>query len=227
MAQVKVVRRWASRRGGRRPASTTAPRLARRAGDVATVRLVAIGCSTGGPAALQRILGELPASFPVPIAIVQHMAQGFVQGLATWLDGNGALRVRVVEDGEPLRGGTAYLAADERQFGIVRDPRDPRAIRAHLTDAAPVGGFRPSATHLFTSVAHALGADAAGVILPGMGRDGTDGLVALHEMGATVLAQDEASSVVYGMAREAVLAGAVSELLPLDAIAARLQELVA
>ena len=227
MAHVKVVRRWAARRSGRRPLQPALPHLARRAGDVATVRLVAIGCSTGGPAALQRILGELPASFPVPIVIVQHMAQGFVHGLATWLGGNCALRVTVVEDGEPLHGGTAYLAADGRQFGVVRDPRDPRAIHAQLTDAEAIGGFRPSATHLFISVAHALGADAVGVILTGMGRDGTDGLVALHEMGAMVLAQDESSSVVYGMAREAVLAGAASELLPLDAIAARLRELVA
>ncbi|HEU4629131.1 MAG TPA: chemotaxis-specific protein-glutamate methyltransferase CheB [Gemmatimonadaceae bacterium] len=227
MAQVKVVRRWASRRGGRRPASTTAPRLARRAGDVATVRLVAIGCSTGGPAALQRILGELPADFPVPIAVVQHMAPGFVHGLATWLDGACALRVRVATEGERLQAGTVYLAGDDRQFGVARDPRDPRAVAARLTDDAPVDGFRPSATHLFASVARALGADAAGVILTGMGRDGVDGLMALRRTGAPVLAQDEASSVVYGMAREAVQAGAVTELLPLDEIAGRLQELVA
>ena len=222
MAQVKVVRRWSRATRPSPPLGT--PRLA---GDPCVVRLVAIGCSTGGPAALRRILGALPPDFPVPLAIVQHMARGFVGGLAEWLDGAGGPRVKVVEDGERLDPGTAYVAADDRHFGVLRDAQDLRLVRARLDDAPPIGGFRPSASHLFASAARALGAAAAGVILTGMGRDGVDGLVELRSAGAPVIAQDEASSVVYGMAREAVLAGATSDELPLDLVAARLRELVA
>ena len=224
MAQVKVVRRW----GGRTARPVPLPPLAPpHRGGAAAVRLVAVGCSTGGPAALRRILEALPPAFPVPVAVVQHMARGFVRGLAQWLDGGGGVRVKVVEDGEPLLAGIAYLAADDRHFGVVRDAHDPRLVRARLDDGPPIDGFRPSASHLFASAARALGAGAAGVILTGMGRDGVDGLLDLRAAGAPVLAQDEASSVVYGMAREAVLAGAASEQLPLDMVAARLRELVA
>ena len=225
MAQVKVVRRWG---GPRAPRGATArPLPPHLAGDPAEVRLVAIGCSTGGPAALRRIVDALPPDFPAPVAVVQHMARGFVGGLAEWLDGGAGPRVKVVEDGERLEPGIVYLAADDRHFGIGRDAHEPRALRARLDDGPPLGGFRPSATHLFTTAARTVGAATAGVILTGMGRDGVDGLLDLRAAGAPVLAQDEASSVVYGMAREAVLAGAASEQLPLDMVAARLRELVA
>jgi two-component system chemotaxis response regulator CheB len=222
MAHVKVVRRWGGQRRGRAAAPPAPPH---RLGDPAEVRLVAIGCSTGGPAALRRILDALPTDFPVPVAVVQHMARGFVGGLAAWLDGGGGPRAKVVEDGERLDPGVVYLAADDRHFGVLRDAQDPRGVRARLDDGPPVDGFRPSATHLFASAARSLGAAAAGVILTGMGRDGVDGLVALRAAGAPVLAQDEATSVVYGMAREAVLAGATTEQLPLDLVAPRLREL--
>lgn len=219
MAGVKVVRRWPSRQ-------RRTPTFPLEATAATPVRLVAIGCSTGGPAALRAILGALPGDFPVPVAIVQHMARGFVAGLATWLDGACALRVRVVGDGERLLPGIAYLAADDRHLGVTVDPRDGFAVRARLEELPPVSGFRPSASYLFGSAARTLGSAVAAVILTGMGRDGVDGLLDLRQAGAAVLAQDEASSVVYGMAREAVLAGAVSETLALDAIAPRLRELV-
>jgi two-component system chemotaxis response regulator CheB len=223
MAQVKVVRRWSARRGRLRP--LLGPRPATLADPGAVLRVVTIGCSTGGPAALRRILDGLTSDFPLPIAVVQHMARGFVEGLATWLDGGGPLRVRVATDGEPLRPGWVYIAADDRHLALERDPADPRRPRARLHDLPPVGGFRPAASYLFATAARAFGAGAAGVILTGMGSDGVEGLRELHGAGAPVLAQDEATSVVYGMAREAVLAGAVDEVLPLDAIAARLREL--
>jgi two-component system chemotaxis response regulator CheB len=224
MAQVKVVRGWSPRRGRLRPLLGPRPAPSVAARD-ATLRLVTIGCSTGGPAALRRIIDGLPPDFPVPIAVVQHMARGFVGGLASWLDGSGPLRVRVGADGEPLLPGTVYLAADDRQFGVERATDDPRRPRARLDDLAPVGGFRPSASYLFGTAARSFGAAAAGVILTGMGSDGVEGARELHGAGAFVLAQDSGTSVVYGMAQEAVRVGAVDEVLPLDAIAPRLVEL--
>ena len=222
MAQVKVVRRWGARRGRLRSLLPGRPAVH---APGAPVQLVAIGCSTGGPAALRQILVRLPATFPVPIVVVQHMARGFVDGLARWLDGDCALRVKVAEDGEALEHGTAYVGADARQFGVTRDGGLGR-LRATLADLPPIDGFRPSASYLFAAVARALGAQAVGVVLTGMGSDGVQGLRDLHGAGAPVLAQDEATSVVFGMAREAIAAGAVDEVLPLDGLAPRLQELV-
>ncbi|HEY0971112.1 MAG TPA: chemotaxis-specific protein-glutamate methyltransferase CheB [Gemmatimonadales bacterium] len=226
MAQVKVVRRWSPRRGRLRPLLGPRPIVhsGATAGDT-TLRLVAIGCSTGGPAALRRIIDRMSPDFPAPIAVVQHMARGFVGGLATWLDGGGPMRVKVVTDGEALLPGTMYIAADDRQLGIERDRGDPRVPRARLGDLPPVGGFRPSVSYLFGTAARSFGASAAGVILTGMGSDGVEGARELHGAGAVVLAQDAETSVVYGMAQEAVRVGAVDEVLPLDSIAPRLREL--
>lgn len=222
MARVKVVRRWGARHG--RTRSTVGTRGTGPDARPGAVRLVAIGCSTGGPAALQRILTALPADFPVPIAVVQHMALGFLDGLATWLAGSTALRVTVVRDGEPLAPGTVYLAADDRHLDIVADAGGSGRLRARLVDLPPVAGFRPSASYLFGAAARAVGPGAVGVVLTGMGNDGVEGLRELHARHGRVYAQDEASSVVFGMAREAIRGGVVDEVLPLDEIAARLNE---
>jgi two-component system chemotaxis response regulator CheB len=221
MARVKVVRRWGARPG--RPRSMAGGGGAE---DFApgTVRLVAVGCSTGGPAALQRILAALPAHFPAPIAVVQHMALGFLGGLASWLGGSTALRVTVVRDGELLAPGTVYLAADDRHLDIVADPGGSGRLRARLVDLPPVAGFRPSASYLFGAAARAVGPGAVGVVLTGMGNDGVEGLRELHAARGRVYAQDEASSVVFGMAREAIRGGVVDEVLSLDEIVARLRE---
>jgi two-component system chemotaxis response regulator CheB len=185
----------------------------------AELRVVAIAGSTGGPAALQRILSGLPGDFPLPILVVQHIATGFVGGLADWLGKSCNLRVKVAESGEALRGRSVLLAPDEFHLGVSDD------ARAVLTPAAPIGGFRPSATHLFDSVARAYGPSVAAIILTGMGSDGVNGLRAVRASGGLVLAQDEATSVVFGMPREAVAAGVVDAVLPIDAVAARLMEL--
>ncbi|HYT83052.1 MAG TPA: chemotaxis-specific protein-glutamate methyltransferase CheB [Gemmatimonadales bacterium] len=215
MARVKVVRRWAPQSSAAPPAP--APPL--RPG--APVRLVAVAASTGGPAALQRILSALPRDFAAPILVVQHIAMGFVAGLAEWLSASCNLRVKVAEPGQPLLERTVLLAPDDRQLGVARDGR------VVVADAPPVNGFRPSGTYLFTSAAQAYGASLAAVILTGMGSDGVEGLRAVRAAGGRVLAQDEASSVVYGMPAEAVAAGVVEEVLAVDAIAPRLAELVA
>lgn len=224
MARVKVVRRWTGQTSGRgqsipveHSASFTSP---------TSVRLVAIGCSTGGPAALQQILAALPSDFPVPIAIVQHMARGFLDGLANWLAGSSQLRVSVVSDGERLEPGRAYLAADDRHFDFVSEASGRGRLRARLVDLPTVAGFRPSASYLFEAAARAVGSAAVGVVLTGMGNDGVEGLRSLHAINGRVLAQDESSSVVFGMAREAILGGVVNEVLPLDRIGPRLREVV-
>jgi two-component system chemotaxis response regulator CheB len=230
MADVKVVRRWGRASGGGGTAGELAvatppgmpavtPRRVRRV-SAAPVRVVAIGTSTGGPAALHRILIDLPRDFGVPILVVQHIARGFVGGLVSWLGANCALRVTVAADGEPLVPGTVYLAPDDHHIGATPDGR------ARLIDSAPVGGFRPSADVLFDSVARAYGASTTALILTGMGRDGVEGLAAIRSAGGRVLAQDEGTSVVFGMAREAIAAGVVDEVLPLQALAPRLLELV-
>ena len=211
MSEVKVVRRWS---GGSSPTYT---RSIRRPNTI--VRLVAIGTSTGGPAALRRILLDLPGTFPVPILAVQHIARGFIEGLVKWLGMNCALRVKVAVDGELLDAGTVYVAPDDHHLGASTDGR------VRLSSIPPIGGFRPSADHLFESCGRSYGADMIAVILTGMGRDGTDGLQTVHAAGGRIIAQDEATSVVYGMAREAVRSGAVDEILPLEHIAARLGEL--
>jgi two-component system chemotaxis response regulator CheB len=190
------------------PAASPARPQARRRVDI-----VAIGSSTGGPDALGKIVGALPANAPVPVVIVQHITVGFHQGLVDWLNNVTPLKVKLGVDGEPLRAGEVVIAPGERH--LVLDP----GRRVKLIDEGPVRGHRPSATKLFHSVTKVYGANALGVILTGMGDDGADGLVDLHNAGGWVIGQDEATCVVYGMPREAALRGAVSEVLPLGDIA--------
>jgi len=142
-----------------------------------------------------------------------------VAGLVDWLSASCNLRVKVAEHGEPLLERSVLLAPDDRHLGVTAD------ARVIVADAPPVNGFRPSATYLFESAARAYGASVAAVILTGMGSDGVEGLKAIKAAGGQVLAQDEATSVVYGMPREAAAAGVVDAVLPVDDVAARLVEL--
>jgi two-component system chemotaxis response regulator CheB len=210
MADVKVVRR----RCHPHPRPTPLPPPGRPNGR--RTRIAAIGASTGGPAALATILADLPPDTPVPILIVQHIAAGFHQGLADWLDAVSPLPVRLATDGAPLRPGEVLIAPAARHLGVSRSGR------AALSAGPPNGPHRPSVTHMFRSVAEAYGADAVGVILTGMGDDGADGLRTLGEAGGIVLAQDEASSVVFGMPREACATGAVTRVVPLSEMAGAL-----
>mgnify|MGYP001157840404 CR=1 FL=1 len=214
MAQVKVVRRWDRGRMASKqpPVRTTEP--------PAPVEVIAIAASTGGPAALRAILNGLPADFAAPILVVQHISRGFVRGVAEWLDRETRLRVKVAQDGERLAARTVYVAPDDRHLGMTD------GHRVELANAPPVGGFRPSATHLFASVARVAGASAAGIVLTGMGSDGAEGLRALYAAGGRVIVQDMDSSVVYGMAQEAVRLGVVDRILPLDEIGPKLVDLV-
>jgi two-component system chemotaxis response regulator CheB len=217
MAQVRVVRRWRDsatvpQRREAEPFRVSAIGKARIASGT-EIRAVAIGASTGGPAALQRILGDLPPNFGPPILIVQHISKGFIAGLIQWLSSISPLPVKVAGQGEPLTRSTIYIAPDDRHLGVTGESR------IQLSDAAPIGGFRPSATFLFESVARAFGGASLHVILTGMGRDGVAGLEVAHSAGALVIAQDEASSVIFGMPGAAVAAGIVDRVVPLDNIA--------
>lgn len=212
MAQVKVVRRWASERR-----ITTRPH---RHASSRRVDLIAIAASTGGPAALRTIVRDLPANLEVPIVVVQHIARDFTAGFAHWLGDGVPLVSTLAGSNAPLLPGRIHVAPDDVHVGVSADRS---AVFSH---AAPIQGFRPSATFLFHSIAQSLGGAAIGVVLTGMGTDGADGLVALRQAGGYVIGQDEATSVVFGMAQEAWSRGAVDELLPIGRIAERLIELV-
>jgi two-component system, chemotaxis family, protein-glutamate methylesterase/glutaminase len=212
MSQVRVVRRLLDRTPQSQPRVQPWP---------ARGRIVAIAASTGGPAALARILGDLSMEFPVPVLVVQHIANGFVPGFVAWLNSISTLRVKVAEAGEPLLAKTVYIAPDDRHLAVA----DRSTIS--LSDSSPLGGFRPSGTVLFASVAKVFGNAAVAVVLTGMGQDGVAALSSVRAAGGVVIAQDEGSCVVFGMPGAAVSARQVDETLRLDAIASRLGELVA
>ena len=185
------------------------------------VQVIAIAASTGGPAALHLILTALPADFPVPILVVQHISPGFSAGFASWLDQASRLRVKLAEEGEALLPGSVYVADDDHHL-CVSSTR-----KVHLSSAPPVGGFRPSGTPLFETVAAAYGRAALAVILTGMGRDGVDGLRDIRKAGGRTIAESEATAVVYGMPAAAVQAGLADFVLPLDEVRANMAGLFA
>lgn len=214
MAAVKVVRRSGVGNVGEK--WNASPR-----GQAAgPIRLVAIGTSTGGPAALHRILLDLGRDFATPVVVVQHMAHGFMGGLADWLRNNAGQKVSLAIDGEPLVNGAVYLAPDDAHLGVTPDNR------AMLFRGAAIGGFRPAVDYLFDSCGRAHGESLLAVILTGMGRDGVDGLRTVKSKGGLVLAQDERTSVVFGMAMEALNAGVVDEVIPIERIGRRIGEIV-
>lgn len=198
------------------PERTPWPPLSLGAG--AKPRVVGIAASTGGPAALARILGRLPRGYSLPILVVQHIAQGFEAGLAHWLAGETPLAVRLARQGEPIEPGTVYVAPDGLHLGAA-------AERIQLSDGAPVRGFRPSGTRLFESLAMSYGGAGAGVVLSGMGDDGAEGLKLLRDQGGYTAAQGPLSSVVFGMPRAAIERGAASVTLELEDIAGALVKL--
>lgn len=181
-------------------------------------RAVVIAVSTGGPSALREVVGNLPADLQQPVFIVQHMPPTFTRSLAESLDELSPLSVCEATDGEEVRPGTVYIAPGDRHLLVTRASLGESL---ELSEAAPESGHRPSADVLFRSAARVYGGDVLALVLTGMGSDGLAGATTLHGLGATVLAQDEASSTVYGMPRCVVQAGLADEVLPLDRIAAR------
>jgi len=198
------------------------PRPQARAGARPPVACVAIGTSTGGPVALTKVLPKLPASFPVPIVVVQHMPPGFTRALAERLNAASAIAVVEGADGTALAPGTAIVAPAGRQ---LRLRRTHDAVRVVLADDTERSLHVPSVDVMTAAVAEAYGAGALGVILTGMGQDGVRGLQAIKDRGGYVVGQDEASSVVYGMPRAAAAAGLVDRVVALDDVARVLCEL--
>lgn len=178
------------------------------------VRLLVIGASTGGPQALLTVLSALPPALEQAVLVVQHMADGFLDGLAGWLDSHVHLTVRVGESGRRLEPGTVTLAPSGGNF-LVTDV----GLRVLRSSPEPGQHHVPGIDATMRSVADALGPAAIGVVLTGMGRDGALGLTAMHDRGAVTVAQDEASSVVYGMPAAAMALGGVDHQLPVHEIA--------
>jgi two-component system, chemotaxis family, protein-glutamate methylesterase/glutaminase len=195
-----------------RPADAAAMPPMRRAGRR---RLVAIGASTGGPVALEQILAAFPADGPA-VVLVQHMPAGFTAAFARRLDGRCALAVREAADGDDVRPGVALIAPGGRHMVLVRGRS---GLRVALRDGPAVHFQRPAVDVLFHSVASMAGSAAVGVLLTGMGADGASGMLAMRNAGAHTIAQDEETSVVYSMPREAVRFGGACEVLPLPRIA--------
>jgi two-component system, chemotaxis family, protein-glutamate methylesterase/glutaminase len=218
------IRAWAGRRrAGLRPAAAAPPRP-RPSGLKRPVRAVLIAVSTGGPRALETVLPELARRVEVPVLIVQHMPAAFTASLADTLARCTGRPVVEAGDNEPLAPGTTYVAPGGKHL-VLRG--DAARLRAGLNEQPPENGLRPSADVLFRSAAAVLGGGAVAVVLTGMGCDGTAGLGPLKRAGAHVIAQDEATSVVWGMPGSAVQAGLADEVLPLDRIAAAVQAVVA
>ncbi len=184
------------------------------------LKLVAIGASTGGPAALQKILSGLPKEFPLPVVIVQHISSGFLAGFVQWLSISSGIPLQIASDGEKIKAGTAYMAPDGFHLGVQQ------GLVIMLSTLPPENGLRPSVDHLFRSVAQVVGKNAIGVLLTGMGKDGASELKGMRDSGAITIAQDEESSVIFGMPGEAVKIGAAGHVLPIDRIAEFLNELV-
>ncbi|HYV15601.1 MAG TPA: CheB methylesterase domain-containing protein [Conexibacter sp.] len=196
--------------------TVTVPAVRRGMGAEGSTRVIGICTSTGGPGALAEIIRELPADFTLPILVVQHIAPGFIDGLMRMLDDDVALSVAIARDGAPLQPGV-WLAPEDAHLTLAPS-------RQLVLDRRTVAGpHRPSADLLLESLASVLGAEAVAVVLTGMGRDGARGAAAVKAAGGLLLAQDEATSRIYGMPRAAVEVGA-RPLSP-PAIAAALREL--
>jgi two-component system chemotaxis response regulator CheB len=185
------------------------------------VRVIAIGASTGGPQALHTVLRGLPADLEQAVLVVQHMADGFIPGLASWLDNLVPMPVVVGESGTRLRPGTVTIAPSGKNL-VVADS----TLRVQCVDPLPTQFHVPGIDACFESVAEWVGADAIGVLLTGMGRDGAAGLKAMRDCGAATLGQDEATSAVYGMPAAAFALDAVDRQVPVDEVAGALLSLV-
>jgi two-component system chemotaxis response regulator CheB len=179
-------------------------------------RVIAIGISTGGPNALQYVLSQIPADFQSTILIVQHMPEGFTEMFAKRLDECCALEVHEARSGDLLLAGRVLICPGNRHIMVRRMPRGDMAV---LSDGPPVNGHRPSADVLFHSVAQEFGLTSVGVLMTGMGDDGSEGLGAIKAAGGMTVAQSEDTCVVSGMPRAAILKGYANKIIPLDGVA--------
>ena len=202
----------------RAPAPSRGAPVAAYTGRKGTEKIIAVGASTGGTEAIRTVLCGLPGDGPA-VVITQHMPPGFTKSFSQRLDSLARMAVKEAEEGERILPGHAYVAPGGMQFAIEKSGAN---YVARVWAGEPVNRHRPSVDVLFRSVARVAGANALGVMLTGMGRDGADAMLEMKRAGAFNLAQDEASCVVFGMPREAIAVGATDEVLPLESIAGRL-----
>lgn len=194
------------------PLSYPHPRSAVTKQDESLKKVIAIAASTGGPNALISILRQIPKNFPGTILIVQHITRGFSQGLVEWLAYSCSIEIKLAEDKEKIRAGVAYIAPNDVQMKVKKGGM------IELKDDVPEENFKPSADILFGSVAEVYKDEVTGIVLTGMGRDGTLGIKAIKQSGGKTIAQDEKTCVVFGMPKEAISTGSIDKILPLDKI---------
>ncbi len=221
LSEVKVVRRRKSK-----PRAAGKSVLAQNSHGIKTmerskkINMIVIGASAGGPPVLQKILSKLPENFPVPILVVQHISKGFIDGLIKWIGASISCEVHLADQGDKLLPGYVYFAPDDYHMGVGNSGR------IILSRAKPERNSRPSISFLFRSAAEQHGQATAGILLTGMGKDGADGLKILKDKGAVTIVQDKESSMIHGMAGEAInLKAAMYELSP-ESIADMLIHLV-
>lgn len=214
----------ASFRGAAQPAAAAAPKFQTRPYSSARPRILAIGSSTGGPQALQEVMKEVGTAMnDVPVVITQHMPPTFTAILAEHM-GKAALRpAKEGEDGEVLKPGNIYVAPGGRHMIVEKDAG---AVKIRLTDGPPVNFCKPAVDPLFDSVAKAYGSATLGIILTGMGHDGADGVKTIAAGGGSVITQDEASSVVWGMPGAAAQTGMCCDILPLKEIGPKISRVL-
>jgi two-component system chemotaxis response regulator CheB len=221
MSQIQVLKQTSARKlsfGTAPEVKTPAVEIPRSRTPV-TYSILGIVASTGGPNVLTQLLPALGANFPLPILMVQHMTDSFIEGFAAWLPSVCPFKSMIVQGGETPKPGCIYLAPPDRHITLTSSG----LIR--LSNAPPVVSQRPSGTVLFQGMAKAYGPSAIGVLLTGMGSDGADGLLELRNAGGYTIAEDETTAIVYGMPGSAQKIGAVRDLLPLPMIAPRVVEL--
>lgn len=182
--------------------------------------IIVIGASTGGPQAIHELLVQLPANFPVPIICVQHICLGFLQGFIDWLTTSCRLQVQIAKSGDLPKAGTIYFPPEQEHLELDKQGR------FICSNSPSLDGHRPSVTVTFKSVVKFYGKATVGILLTGMGRDGAEGMQCITQAGGLTIAQDEATSVIFGMPREAIELGAAKLVLPIHAIAPRLLELL-
>ncbi len=220
MSEVKVVRRWSQLR---RDSGTNGNGISgslKTSRGIPEFKVVGIGASTGGPPVLQTILSHLPKDFPLPLLVVQHIAPGFLPGLAEWLNQTTSFKTQIAAYGLSPLPGHVYLAPDDFHMTLSLTGQ------IVLSRENPQSGLRPSVDSLFRSLAEVLGARAIGVLLTGMGKDGAIELKNMKNQGAMTIAQDQETSVIYGMPGQAVALEAATYILPPDKIASALVSLV-
>jgi two-component system chemotaxis response regulator CheB len=214
MSQIKVVRRWKKKSSKDVYNNVKQVNISNR-----VCKIIVIGASTGGPPVLSEILRELPADYPMPILIVQHMSDGFMDHFISWLNGHCLINVKKAVNGEIIKPGNIYFGSEEHHITIDR---------GRIKFSLPIVGdtFVPSVSRLFSSVAENYAKETVAIILSGMGRDGAIETKMLKDRGALTIAQDEASSVVFGMAKEAIKLDAIDMILSPQEIKEALLKLI-